>query len=159
VTQEEALRELAEDGVMKERGKELARLAAKEALQALKDGKKLTEMFKAPDAMGLGAPGIDGLPVDGEIGATVTEKKGPELRVTGLFARERPIPGLGMNEELTRAAWAADPKAEFIDGVFEIEDGLVIAAVGEEGDRDGGGSGGAARAGLYRELVARKPGG
>lgn len=157
VTQEEALRELAEDGVMKERGKELARLAAKEALQALKDGKKLTEMFKAPDAMGLGAPGIDGLPVDGEVGAPVTEKKGPELRVTGLFARERPIPGLGMNEELTRAAWAADPKAEFIDGVFEIEDGLVIAAVEKKETATEEGLA-AARAGLYRELVARKAG-
>ena len=128
VPQEDALRELAEEGVVKEKGKELARLAAKEALQALKDGKKMTELFKGSDAMGLDAPGIDSLPV-GEVGKVEPEKKGPELRVTGLFARERPIPGLGMNDELTNAAWAADPKAEFIDGVFETEDSLVIAAV------------------------------
>lgn len=156
VAQDEALRELAEEGVVQERGKELARLAAKEALQALKDGKKLTELFKAPDAMGLGSPGIDGLPVDGEVGK-VEEKKGPELRVTGLFARERPIPGLGMNPELTKAAWAADPKAEFIDGVFEMEDGLVIAAVEKKETATEEGLA-AARAELYRELVARKAG-
>jgi parvulin-like peptidyl-prolyl isomerase len=147
VAQEEALRELAEEGVVKEKGKELARLAAKESLQALKDGKKLTELFKSPDAMGLDAPGIDGLPVGGEVGKTEPEKKGPELRVTGLFARERPIPGLGMNAELTKAAWAADPKAEFIDGVFEIEDGLVIAAVEKkETATEEGAGGGAGRA-------------
>ena len=157
VAQEEALRELAEEGVVKEKGKELARLAAKESLQALKDGKKLTELFKSPDAMGLDAPGIDGLPVGGEVGKTEPEKKGPELRVTGLFARERPIPGLGMNAELTKAAWAADPKAEFIDGVFEIEDGLVIAAVEKKETATEEGLA-AARAELYRELVARKAG-
>jgi len=156
VAQDEALRELAEEGVVQERGKELARLAAKEALQALKDGKKLTELFKTPDAMGLGSPGIDGLPVDGEVGK-VEEKKGPELRVTGLFARERPIPGLGMNPELTKAAWAADPKAEFIDGVFEMEDGLVIAAVEKKETATEEGLA-AARAELYRELVGRKAG-
>jgi hypothetical protein len=44
------------------------------------------------------APGIEALAVAGE----ATPPKGdvgdqPELRVTGLFARERPIPGLGMN--------------------------------------------------------------
>lgn len=157
VAQEEALRELAEEGVVKEKGKELARLAAKESLQALKDGKKLTELFKSPDAMGLDAPGIDGLPVGGEVGKTEPEKKGPELRVTGLFARERPIPGLGMNAELTKAAWEADPKAEFIDGVFEIEDGLVIAAVEKKETATEEGLA-AARAELYRELVARKAG-
>jgi len=157
VAQEEALRELAEEGVVKEKGKELARLAAKESLQALKDGKKLTDLFKAPDAMGLDAPGIDGLPVDAEIGEPEAKKKGPELRVTGLFARERPIPGLGMNEALTKAAWAADPKAEFIDGVFEIDDGLVIAAVEKKETATEEGLA-AARAELYRELAGRKAG-
>lgn len=157
VPQEEALRELAEDGVMRERGKELARLAAAEALQALKDGKKLTELFKSPDALGLGEPGIDALPVVGEVGSAKELAKGPELRVTGLFARERPIPGLGMNPELTKAAWAADPKAEFIDGVFETDDGLVIAAVEKKETATEEGLA-AARAELYRELVARKAG-
>ena len=159
VPQEEALRELAEEGVMKERGKALARQAAAEALQALKDGKKLGELFKSPDALGQDRPGIDALPVEGEVPADggAVKSTTPELRVTGLFARERPIPGLGLNPELTKAAWAADPKAEFIDGVFDTTDGLVIAAVERKETATEEGLA-AARAELYRELVARKAG-
>ncbi|HEY0135683.1 MAG TPA: SurA N-terminal domain-containing protein, partial [Nannocystis sp.] len=153
VAQEDALRELAEEGVVRERGKALAKQAAAEALQALKDGKKLTELFAAPEA-----EGIEGLAVLGEA-TPPKETSGtkPELRVTGLFARERPIPGLGMNPELTRAAWAADPKAEFIDGTFETEDGVVIAAVERKETATDEGLA-AARAELYRELAARKAG-
>ena len=96
VPQEEALRELAEEAVVRERGKALAKQAAMEALQALKDGKKLTELFKSPEV----AAGIDALPVEGELGelggaASGGAASGPEIRVTGLFAKERPIPGLG----------------------------------------------------------------
>ena len=158
VTQEEALRELAEEGVVRERGKALAKQAAAEALQALKDGKKLTELFAAPDALGQDAPGIEALAVQGEA-SPPKEASGtkPELRVTGLFARERPIPGLGMNPELTKAAWTADPKAEFIDGTFETEDGVVIAAVERKETATDEGLA-AARAELYRELATRKAG-
>lgn len=160
VAQEDALRELAEEGVMRERGKQLARQAAAEALQALKDGKKLAELFKGPDALGQDRPGIDALPVEGEGelgGSPTTQGTKPELRVTGLFARERPIPGLGMNPDLTKAAWAADPKAEFIDGVFETEDGVVIAAVEKKETATAEGLA-AARSELYRELTTRKAG-
>jgi len=159
VAQEEALRELAEEGVVRERGKALAKQAAAEALQALKDGKQLTELFRGPDA--LGQPGIDALPVNGEApgevggGAGGVATTAPELRVTGLFARERPIPGLGMNPDLSKAAWAADPKAAFIDGVFEAEDGFVIAAVEKKETATEEGLA-AARAELYRELAERK---
>ena len=153
VPQEDALRELAEEGVVRERGKELARQAAAEAMQALKDGKKLTELFRAPDA--LGEPGVDALPVGG--GPAAADPNEPEMRVTGLFAKERPVPGLGMNPELTKAAWAADPKAEFIDGVFETSDGFVIAAVDKKETATDEGLA-AARAELYRELVERKAG-
>ncbi|MBA3544933.1 MAG: peptidylprolyl isomerase [Nannocystis sp.] len=157
VPQEEALRELAEEGVVRERGKALAKQAAAEALQALKDGKQLTELFKSPDALGQDQPGIDALPIEGELGGApaVEAATGPEIRVTGLFARERPIPGLGENAELTKAAWAADPKAEFIDGVFEATDGFVIAAVEKKETATDEGLA-AARAGLYRELADKK---
>jgi hypothetical protein len=145
---------------VKERGKALAKQAAAEALQALKDGKKLTELFKSPEA----AAGIDALPVGGELDelggaggavASGAAANGPEIRVTGLFAKERPIPGLGQNPELTKAAWAADPKAEFIDGAFEVEDSVVIAAVEKKETATDEGLA-AARAELYRELVERK---
>ncbi len=156
VPQEEALRELAEEGVVRERGKALAKQAAAEALQALKDGKKLAELFKSPDALGQAQPGIDALPIDGEIGPTGgAAASGPEIQVTGLFARERPIPGLGQNPDLTKAAWAADPKAEFIDGVFEADEGFVIAAVEKKETATDEGLA-AARAELYRDLVERK---
>jgi len=156
VPQEEALRELAEEAVVRERGKALAKQAAMEALQALKDGKKLTELFKSPEV----AAGIDALPVEGELGelggaASGGAASGPEIRVTGLFAKERPIPGLGQIAELTKAAWAADPKAEFIDGAFEVPDGVVIAAVEKKETATDEGLA-AARAELYRELVERK---
>ncbi len=159
VAQEEALRELAEEGLVRERGKVLAKQAAAEALQALKDGKKLAELFKSPDALGQDKPGIDALAVEGELpagGATdVVAATGPEIQVTGLFARERPIPGLGQNPDLTKAAWAADPKAEFIDGVFEAAEGFVIAAVEKKETATDEGLA-AARAELYRELADKK---
>jgi peptidyl-prolyl cis-trans isomerase D len=160
VPQEDALRELAEEGVMREKGKALAKQAAAEALEDLKDGKKLTELFKSPDALGADRPGIDALELPGEAGAGAaapTSGTTPELRVTGLFAKERPIPGLGQNPELTAAAWAADPKAEYIDGVFETQDGFVLAAVErKETATDEGFA--AARAELYRELATMKAG-
>lgn len=161
VPQEEVLHELAEEAVMRARGKELAKQAAAEALQNLKDGKKMTDLFKSPDAMGQAKPGIDALPFDEEIGpggdATGTTGTTPELRVTGLFAKERPIPGLGQNVELTTAAWAADPKAEYIDGVFETPDGFVLASVERKETATDEGLA-AARAELYRELVTMKAG-
>jgi peptidyl-prolyl cis-trans isomerase D len=157
VPQEEALRELAEEGVVRERGKALAKQAAAEALQALKDGKKMAELFKSPDALGQDKPGIDALPIEGEIGSATggAAASGPEIQITGLFARERPIPGLGQNPDLTKAAWAADPKAEFIDGVFEAAEGFVIAAVEKKETATDEGLA-AARGELYRELADRK---
>lgn len=156
VPPEEVLRELAEEAVMRERGKALAKQAAAEALAALKDGKKMTDLFKSPDAMGQQKPGIDALPLD-EIGdeAPATSGTTPELRVTGLFAKERPIPGLGQNPDLTNAAWAADPKADYIDGVFETPDGFVLAAVERKETATDEGLA-AARAELYREMTTMK---
>jgi parvulin-like peptidyl-prolyl isomerase len=157
VAQDDVLRELAEEAVMRERGKGLAKQAAAEALQALKDGKKMTDLFKSPDAMGQPKPGIDALPLDEEIGPGGAPTTGttPELRVTGLFAKERPIPGLGQNPDLTNAAWAADPKAEYLDGVYETPDGFVLAAVERKETATDEGLA-AARAELYRELATMK---
>lgn len=159
VAQEDALLELAEEALMRERGKALARQAAAEALQTLKDGQTMTQLFRSPDALGSGTPGIDALPVD-ELAAPPAQGPGddrPELRITGLFSKERPIPGLGVNPELTRAAWSADPKAEFIDQVFETQDGFVLAAVERKETATEEGFA-AARAELFRELSDAKAG-
>jgi parvulin-like peptidyl-prolyl isomerase len=156
VPQDDALLELAEEALMRERGKALAKQAAAEALQALKDGAPMTQLFRAPDALPAQVPGvgIDEIEVGGEAQAPAPDDK-PELRVTGLFSKERPIPGLGVNPEITKAAWAADPKAEFIDQVFETQDGFVLASVErKETATDEGFA--AARAELYRELAESK---
>src|SRR5690606_16825070 len=107
--QEEALLELAEDALVRERGKSLAKQAAAEALQALKDGATMTQLFRAPDALPSPAPGagIDEIELPGEAARPAPGDDRPELRVTGLFSKERPIPGLGVNPEITSAAWAA----------------------------------------------------
>lgn len=154
VAQEEALLELAEEALMRERGNALAKQAAAEALQALKDGATMAQLFRSPDALG-GGSGIDALKPAGEVGGKEPGEDKPEIRVTGLFSKERPIPGLGVNPDLTRAAWAADPKAEYIDRVFETQDGFVLAAVErKETATDEGFA--AARAELFRELSAAK---
>ncbi len=158
VPQEEALLELAEEALMRERGKALAKQAAAEALQSLKDGQKMAQLFRTPDS--LGTPGIDAIDPANEAAPPPAPPAGdnrPELRVTGLFSKERPIPGLGVNPDMTRAAWAADPKAEFIDQIFETQGGFVLASVErEETATDEGFA--AARAGLYRELEDAKAG-
>ena len=157
VPQDEAILDLAEEALMRERGKALAKQAAAEALQALKDGATMQQLFRSPDALGgPAAGGIDQLELPTE--PPPAPKPGddkPELRVTGLFSKEKPIPGLGVNPEITKAAWAADPKAEFIDQVFETPDGFILASVErKETATDEGFA--AARAGLYRELSEAK---
>lgn len=156
VPQDEAALELAEEALIRERGKALAKQAAAEALQALKDGSKMTQLFRSPEpALGGPSGGIDAVEVGNGEPPTPAPGDKPELRVTGLFSKEKPIPGLGVNPEITKAAWAADPKAEFIDAVFETPDSFVLAAVErKETATDEGFA--AARAGLYRELSEAK---
>jgi parvulin-like peptidyl-prolyl isomerase len=156
VPQDEALLELAEEGLMRERGKALAKQAAAEALQALKDGGTMAQLFRTPDALGGAGKGIDAIELnEAAVAMPPPGDDRPELRVTGLFSKERPIPGLGVNPEITKAAWAADPKAEFIDAVFDTPDAFVLAAVErKETATDEGFA--AAREGLYRTLSEAK---
>ncbi|PCC69034.1 PPIC-type PPIASE domain-containing protein [Nannocystis exedens] len=156
VPQDEAILDLAEEALARERGKALAKQAAAEALQALKDGATMTQLFRSPDALGgPAAGGIDQLEIPTDPPKAPKPDDKPELRVTGLFSKEKPIPGLGVNPEITKAAWAADPKAEFIDQVFETPDGFILAAVErKETATDEGFA--AARAALYRELSEAK---
>ncbi|MEZ4451405.1 MAG: SurA N-terminal domain-containing protein [Nannocystaceae bacterium] len=152
VPEEEALRELAEEAVIREGGRDLARQAAKEALEAVQGGKKLSELFKAQDV--LGEAGLEALRL-GEVGAPVEASDRPEIRVTGLFAKDKPIPSLGPQPELIKAAWEGDSKVEVIDQVFEVGSDFVLAGVDrrEVGDDEGYK---AARAELFRELREQK---
>lgn len=155
VAEEEALRELAEEAVIRERGRDLARQDAKEALEAIKGGKKLTELFKAPDPLGLGE-GIEALPL-GEVTPPQPSSDRPELRVTGLFAKDKPIPSLGPQPELVKSVWEGDAAAEVVDQVFEVGGDFVLAGVDR---RETGSDEGykAARLDLFRELREQKAG-
>lgn len=128
VAEDEALRELAEERIKIDHGKDLAKQAASEALLALKGGKTMAEMFDKPDALGGG--GIEQLPIDPEIGpASAGPVNQPKMRVTGLFNRDKTVPGIGAVPELTNVAWEADEAAEVIDQTFEVNDGFIIAGV------------------------------
>jgi peptidyl-prolyl cis-trans isomerase D len=151
VPEEEALRELAEEALMRSKGKDLARQAAKEALEAAKGGKSLDDIFRTEGALGAG--GIEGLPL-GELpppSEAAAADDRPQLRVTGLFAKEKPIPGLGPQPELVAAAWEGDEKGELLDRLFEVGDDIVIAGVER---RETGSDEGyeAVKDELYREL-------
>ncbi len=158
VPEEEALHELAEEALMRSRGKDLAQQAANEALEAIKGGKEITEVFKSVDdaaAFG-GAGGIDALPV-GEVpelgGAAAEATKGdderPLLKVTGLFAKEKPMPSLG--PDVVKAAWEAEADDKLMDRVFVVGDDFVLAGVDrkESGDDEGFAE---AKDAIYREL-------
>mgnify|MGYP005851670399 CR=1 FL=1 len=153
VAEAEALRELAEEALMRERGRDLARQAAREALAAIQGGKRMSDLFASAEALGFDRPGIEALPI-GEATAPGGEER-PQLRITGLFAKDRPVPGLGPQPDLVKAAWAGDAKAEALDQVFEIGEDALIAGVErrESGSEE---AYKAARAELYRELRETK---
>ncbi len=127
VPEADALRELAVEALMRDGGKALARQAADEALLKLKEeAGSLEKMFQAPDALGATSPGIESL---GELGSGTEADSRPKISETGLFAKGKPIPGIGPQPDLITAAWEADPKAEVIEQVFETDDGFLLAKV------------------------------
>jgi peptidyl-prolyl cis-trans isomerase D len=150
VPQDVALRELAQERLKLDHGKSLAKQAADEALLALKGDKTMADMFDAPDQLGGG--GIEELPLDG--GAGVGPAK-PRMQVTGLFTKEKTIPGIGAAPDLTNAAWTADAKQEAIDQSFEVADGYIVAGIDQ---RETGSDEGFAeqRAEIFKTLASRK---
>lgn len=115
VPEADALRELAEDALVKERGKDLAKQAAKEALLAVNDGKSLSDLFEADPLADPTASPVD--PVK------------PALRMTGAFAKGAVIPGLGPVPELTDVAWSAPEDTEAFDQVFEVGEDFLVAGI------------------------------
>lgn len=115
VPEGEALRELAEEALGKERGKDLAKQAAKEALLAIKDGKTLSDLFES-----------DPLADPGDAPADPVK---PGLRRTGAFAKGAVITGLGPVPELTDVAWTAPEDTEAFDQVFEVGEDFLIAGI------------------------------
>lgn len=153
VPKEQALMELAEEAFKDEKGKELARRAADEALEALKGGKTLADLFETPDALDAPGEAIEA------IEAAPSAQRGvvPSVETTGLFQKNAAIPGLGALPDLATAAWEADPKAEAIPQVFEAGTGFVIAGIErKESASDEGFA--ERRAELYDRLAQAKAG-
>lgn len=123
-----ALKTLAENEVSRAQGKALARQAAQEALLSLKNGKKMSALFKSPDVLDKGGAGIEDLSMAGITSLALPDDK-PQIKVTGLFAREATVPGLGALPELAAAAWESDPTADALEQIFDTSDGIVIAGV------------------------------
>ncbi len=153
VPEADALVELGEEALAAERGRDLAKQAAEEALLAVKGGKTLSELVESPSA--LPTPGT---PIENLDQTAATPPTKPTLQTTGLFPRDKPIPGLGAVPELAGQAWDASDKAEVLGQVFETPTAFVIAGVDrKEVASDEGFQ--AARATLYprlAELKARK---
>lgn len=152
VPKDAALRELAEEGLREQLGRELARRAAEEDQNAVAAGNPLGEVFSQQGVMGettlFGGKPIEALPVQGEPGGEpgkpaegkpgASKPSDPvagavrpkaELRSTGGFVKGQPIPGLGRVPELADDAWAQEGDAELLEDIYEVPGALVLAGV------------------------------
>jgi peptidyl-prolyl cis-trans isomerase D len=125
VPEDEALRELAEDGVRLERGKTLAREAATADRDAVLGGAALTEVFDNPDALGIDVAPGDEDPIE-EAAEADADRPKAELVETGPFGKGQPIPGLGPQPDIVNAAWDAETDVELLESIFEVGDDLVL---------------------------------
>jgi parvulin-like peptidyl-prolyl isomerase len=146
VPEADALRELAEEAVARDKGKELARAAAEEDLAAVGGGTPVGQVFASE------TEGIEGLPLDTKAPG---EREKVAIRETGMFGKGEPPPGLGAAPEIVEAAWAASGEAPLIDRVFEIGDGFaLVGVVDKEAATDEGFT--LARAELYKQARRNK---
>lgn len=141
-----ALPELAEEGVRRSKGRELARAAAEEDLAAIAAGAALTDVFAGGSALG-GDAGIEQAGTDA--------RRKVRLDETGSFAKGTPAPGLGQAPDILAAAWAATPDQSLLDQVFTVGDDLVLVGVVEKTEANDAGFA-EARGELYRAAIARK---
>jgi peptidyl-prolyl cis-trans isomerase D len=126
IPDEDARRELAEDGVRLQRGKDLARAAATEDRDAVTGGAALTEVFDSPGALGLDVAPGDEDPIEDQ-DAPARSRPKAELVETGPFAKGQPIPRLGAVPEIVNAGWDAETDVDMFDEVFEVGDDFVLA--------------------------------
>jgi peptidyl-prolyl cis-trans isomerase D len=143
-----ALLELAEEDLMRERGKALAKQAAEEAMLAVKEGKTLAQLFPKKEV-----GSIDSLPNAG--GSDPAAALRPEVQVTGLFKRGGQIPGLPGAPEISSTAWAAEGNQEVLDKVFSVQSAFVIAGI-EERKKPNDEEYAEKRAEIHRTLVQSK---
>lgn len=146
IPEADALPELAEEGLRREKGRALAKTAAQEDLAAIVAGAALTDVFRGGSALGGDGGGIED---------ARDARKRVELSETGSFAKGDAPPGLGTAPELITAAWAGTPDQGLLDQVFEVGQDYALAGVIEKSEATDAGFADARRE-LYRQLVARK---
>ncbi|MCH9686170.1 MAG: SurA N-terminal domain-containing protein [Deltaproteobacteria bacterium] len=149
VPRDDALRELAEEGLRDQLGEDLARRAAEEDQNVVTAGGPLTEVFSQPGALGettlFGGTAIEAVELPGEgeddddddatakpDGADPVaglSRPKAELRSTGPFVKGQRIPGLGLVPQLVDDAWALEGEAELLDGLYEVPGAVVLAGV------------------------------
>ena len=140
VPEDAALRELAEEGLRDQLGRDLARRAAEEDQNAVAGGTPLTEVFSQPGALGettlfsgkpIEALPVEGAPAEGAPADPIAGASRPkaELRSTGGFVKGQRIPGLGLVPELVDDALAQQGDAELLEGIYEVPGALVLAGV------------------------------
>jgi parvulin-like peptidyl-prolyl isomerase len=146
VPEDAALLELAEEGLRRSKGKQLASVAAEEDLAAINGGAALTDVFAGGSALGQEG-GIE------QAGSDARRKVA--LEETGSFAKGTPAPGLGPVPDIMTAAWAATPDASLIDKLFAVGDDTVLVGVIEKTEATDAGFA-EARAQLYEAARMRK---
>lgn len=146
VAEDKALLELAEEGLRRSKGKQLAATAAEEDLAAITAGAALTDVFAGGSALGQDG-GIE------QAGSDARRKVA--LEETGSFAKGTPAPGLGPVPDIMTAAWAATPDASLIDKAFTVGDDTVLVGVIEKTEANDAGFA-EARAQLYEAARLRK---
>ncbi|MBX7079447.1 MAG: SurA N-terminal domain-containing protein [Nannocystaceae bacterium] len=146
IAEADALPELAEEGVRREKGLALARTAAQEDLDMIAGGAALTDVFAGGSALG-GEGGIE------QAGRDARRKV--QLDETGSFAKGETVPGLGPAPAIVAAAWATAPDQGLMPEVFEVGNDLVLAGVVEKSEATDAGFA-AARPELYEQAVRRK---
>jgi peptidyl-prolyl cis-trans isomerase D len=123
VSLEQAQREIAEELVLAEKARSRARADAQAALDKVKGGAKLEELFPKKDK---------------EKEEEAPPKKGmetPKLMETGLFPRKGDmVQDIGVSKELAKKAFAMKPGE--LAGPFDVGGGVVIVRCKERKDPD-----------------------
>jgi peptidyl-prolyl cis-trans isomerase D len=115
---EQVEEEIARQLYKREQAQVLARNAAQQALQQVKAGKVLTQLYPAPQGQQAGGPRFE------------VESK-PEARESGSFnASVEAVPGLGPAPELLKDVFAADSPT-VLPEPYKVGEGFVVASVTE----------------------------
>ncbi|MEO6953153.1 MAG: SurA N-terminal domain-containing protein [Polyangia bacterium] len=131
VTYDQAVGELAEQELLRDKAKQKAKSDAQAALDRVRKGEKLDVMFpvKKDDSTG------DKSPEANFQRMLAAQSEEPQIKETGLFSRRGEIvQGIGVSKELARQAF--DLKQDEVAGPFEVASAYVLVQVKEKKEPD-----------------------